>query len=71
MHGYNMVEAQIYYPRHIYMVEARVPYTLLVECSRVESGSDDPDYLGHLGYFFGRSSGSHPQTNLSGCDPDF
>ena len=35
---------------------------------RVESGSDDPDYLGH---FFGGSSGSHPQTKLSGCDPDF
>ena len=38
---------------------------------RVESGSDDPDYLGHLGHFFGGSSGSHPQTKLSGCDPDF
>ena len=37
---------------------------------RVESGSDDPDILGHLGYFFGGSSGSHPQTKLSGCDPD-
>ena len=36
--------------------------------TRVESGSDDPDYLGH---FFGGSSGSHPQTKLSGCDPDF
>ena len=38
---------------------------------RVESGSDDPDYLGHSDHFFGGSSGSHPQTNLSGCDPDF
>ena len=38
---------------------------------RVESGSDDPHYLGHLGHFFGGSSGSHPQTKLSGCDPDF
>ena len=38
---------------------------------RVESGSDDPDYLGHLGHLFGGSSGSHPQTKLSGCDPDF
>ena len=38
---------------------------------RVESGSDDPDYLGHLGHFFGGSSGSHLQTKLSGCDPDF
>ena len=38
---------------------------------RVESGSDDPDYLGHLDHFFGGSSGSHPQTKLSGCDPDF
>ena len=34
----------------------------------VESGSNDLDYLG---YFFGGSSGSHPQTKLSGCDPDF
>ena len=25
--------------------------------------------LGHLGHFFGGSSGSHPQ-NKSGCDPD-
>ena len=38
--------------------------------SRVESGSDDPDNLGHLGHFFGESSGSHPHTKLSGCDPD-
>ena len=43
------------------------PYTVLY---RVESGSDDPDNLGHLGHFFGGSSGSHPQTKLSGCDPD-
>ena len=40
-------------------------------CIRVESGSDDPDYLGHLGHFFGGSSGSHLQVKLSGCDPDF
>ena len=39
--------------------------------SRVESESDDPDYLGHLGHFFCGVSGSHPQTKLSGCDPDF
>ena len=38
--------------------------------NRVESGSDDPDNLGHLGHFFGGSSGSHPQIILSGCDPD-
>ena len=38
---------------------------------RVESGSDDPDNVGHLGHFFDGSSGSHPQTKLSGCDPDF
>ena len=37
---------------------------------RVESGSDDPDNLDHLGHFFGGSSGSHPQNKLSGCDPD-
>ena len=35
--------------------------------SRVESGFDDPDNLGH---FFGGSSWSHLQTKLSGCDPD-
>ena len=48
-------------------------YTLsycTVVSSRVESGSDDPDYLGHLGHFFGGSSGSHPQTKLSECDLD-
>ena len=39
--------------------------------TRVESGLDDPDYLGHLGNFFGGSSRSHPQTKLSGCDLDF
>ena len=38
---------------------------------RVESGSDDPDNVGHLGHFFDGSSGSHPQVKLSGCDPDF
>ena len=37
---------------------------------RVDSGLNDPDNLGHLGYFFGGSSGSYPQTKLSGCDPD-
>ena len=37
---------------------------------RVESGSDDPDNLGHLGHFCGGSRGSHLQTKLSGCDPD-
>ena len=42
-----------------------------IKYSRVESGSDDPDYLGYLGHFLGGSSGSHPQTDLSGCDPDF
>ena len=36
----------------------------------VKSGLDDPDNLGHLGDFFGGSSGSHPQTKLSGCDPN-
>ena len=36
--------------------------------TRVESGSDDADNLGH---FFDRSSGSHLQNKLSGCDPDF
>ena len=32
----------------------------------VESGSDDLDNLGHLGRFFDGSSGSYPQTKLSG-----
>ena len=35
-------------------------------CVRVEGGSDDSDNLGHLGHFFGGSSGSHLQTKLSG-----
>ena len=39
--------------------------------TRVESGSDDPDNVGHLGHFLDGSSGSHPRTKLSGCDPDF
>ena len=43
----------------------------LVIALRVESGSDDPDNVGHLGHFFDGSSGSHPRTKLSGCDPDF
>ena len=38
--------------------------------TRVESGSDDPDNLGHLSHFFGGSSGCHPQTKLSGYNPD-
>ena len=40
-------------------------------CVRVESGSDDPDNVGHLDHFVDGSSGSHPQTKLSGCEPDF
>ena len=43
---------------------------LSVDRYRVESGSDDPDNLGHLGHFFGGSSGCHLQTKLSGFDPD-
>ena len=39
--------------------------------TRVKSGSDDLDNVGHLGHLFDGSSGSHPQTKLSGCDPDF
>ena len=46
----------------------RNQHTLFI---RVQSGLDDPDYLGHLGQFFGGLSGSHPQTKLSGCDSDF
>ena len=33
MHDYNTIEAQIDYPRHIYMVEPKVHYKLLVEFS--------------------------------------
>ena len=44
------------------------PY--IVFRTRVESGLDDLDNLGHLGHFFGWSSGSHPQSELSGCDLD-
>ena len=38
--------------------------------SRVESASDDPDNLDHQGHLFEGSSGSHPQTKLSGYDLD-
>ena len=38
--------------------------------NRVESGSDDPDNLGHYGHFFGGLGGYHPLTKLSGCNPD-
>ena len=41
-----------------------------VDRYRVESGSNDLENLGHLGHFFGGSSGSHLQTKLSGFDPD-
>ena len=44
---------------------------LHVQYCRIESGSDDLDNVGHLGYFFDGSSGSHLQTKLSRCDPDF
>ena len=57
-------------------------YTELVPCTkgviitfqglliliRVESGLDNPDNLGHS--LVGQGSGSHPQTKLSGFDPD-
>ena len=40
-------------------------------CARVESGLDDLDSLSHLiGSLFAGSSGSHPQTKLSGNDLD-
>ena len=45
-------------------------YNLSVQF-RVGSGSDDPGNPGHIGRPFDRSSGSHPQNKLSGCDPDF
>ena len=38
----------------------------VMQC-RDESGSHDLDNLGHLGHFFGRSSGSYPQIKLFGC----
>ena len=40
------------------------------ECIRVESGSDDLDNV-IVSHFFDGSSGSHLQTKLSGCDPNF
>jgi len=36
----------------------------------VGSGSDDPDNPGHSGHYFARSSGSHLQNQLSGCDQE-
>ena len=42
-------------------------FPCLTSMAQVESGSDDPDNLGDC---LGRSSGSHPQTKLSGCDLD-
>ena len=42
-------------------------------CIRVESGSDDPDNLGHLGHFLvGQVTqvGLIRKPKLSGCDPD-
>ena len=50
MLGYNMIEAQIYYPRYIYMVEARVHYKLLVEHSSVSGTNYCPDY--YLRYIY-------------------
>ena len=36
MHDYNAIEAQIYYPRYIYiMLEPRVHYKLLIVVSQV------------------------------------
>ena len=44
---------------------------IFVFVTRVESGLDDPENLGHLvGHFFSGSSGSHLQTKLSGGDPN-
>ena len=40
---------------------------LAVIVMKIAAGSDD---LHNLGHFFVGSSGSHPQTRLSGCDPD-
>ena len=40
-------------------------------CSMVESGSDDPDNLGHLGHFLVSQVGLiYKLAKLSGCDPD-
>ena len=61
----RLITFTFYYSAASLTVELR--YT---HACRVESGLDDPDNLCHLGHFFGGSSGSHPQTKLSGCDPD-
>ena len=45
-----------------------VVYSKKIGMHRVESGSDDPDNVGHLGHFFDGSIGSHLQTKLSGCE---
>ena len=45
MHGYNTTKAHVYYPRHIYMVEPRVYYKLLVERTYKVTGANYyPDY---------------------------
>ena len=48
-----------------------IPLFISWRIYRVESGLDDPDNPGYLGHFFDGPGGSHPQTKLSGCDPDF
>ena len=58
---------------HSYLFTLLIPTIFVNICMvyiRVEGGLDDPDNLGHLGHFFRGSSESHPQTKLSGCDPD-
>ena len=37
----------------------------LSDPTRIESGSDDPDNLSHLGHFYDGSSGSHLQTEFN------
>ena len=43
---------------HVYCHNTLIKHTVLH--SRVESGLDDPDNLGHLGHFFEGQVGSHP-----------
>ena len=79
MHHHQLASSQLRYTiqqKHNLVTAALLEIFELVESHklynpiRVESGSNDLDNLGHLGHLFGGSSGSHPQTKLSGCDPD-
>ena len=64
------IEFKVYNNVNVYPLGSFLDLMMDVHIS-VESRSDDPDHLGHFGYFFSGSSAFHPRTKLSGCDPDF